>query len=178
MSLNIPNALTIFRILLVPAFIYLILNDRLHAATVVFVVAGVTDAVDGFIARAFNQRTEFGANIDPLADKLLLSGAFIVLTIRGFVPLWLCAPVILRDIVILTGVLMLRGSGRKVVIAPSIFGKLTTFLQITTVVYAMVFSHMTGDMAFLSLAAMTALVTVYTGFDYAWREFKIQFRQG
>jgi cardiolipin synthase len=178
MILNVPNALTIFRIFLVPIFIYLILTDRLHAATVVFIAAGVTDAVDGFIARAFKQRTEFGANMDPLADKLLLSGAFIVLTIKGFVPLWLCAPVIIRDFILLAGVMMLRGSGRKVVIAPSIFGKLTTFLQILTVVYALVFSHRTGDMAFLSIAALTAGVTVYTGIDYARREFKIQFRQG
>ncbi|MBI5586964.1 MAG: CDP-diacylglycerol--glycerol-3-phosphate 3-phosphatidyltransferase [Deltaproteobacteria bacterium] len=178
MILNVPNTLTLFRIFLVPVFIYLTVKDRLHAATVVFIVAGVTDAIDGFIARTFKQRTEFGANIDPLADKLLLSGAFIVLTIKGFVPLWLCVPVIIRDIVILAGVIMLRSSGRKVVIAPSVFGKLTTLLQITTVVYAMAFSGKTGDIPFLSIAAVTALVTVYTGFDYARREFRIQFRQG
>ena len=178
MIFNVPNTLTIFRIFLVPVFIYLILNDRLQAATVVFVAAGVTDAVDGFIARTFNQRTEFGANIDPLADKLLLSGAFIVLTVKGFVPLWLCVPVIIRDFILLAGVVWLRGSGRKVVIAPSIFGKLTTVLQILTVAYALVFPHRTGDMAFLSLAAATAVVTVFTGIDYALREFRIQFRQG
>lgn len=178
MILNIPNTLTIFRIFLVPIFIYLVVTDRMQAATVVFIAAGVTDAIDGFIARTFNQRTEFGANIDPLADKLLLSGAFIVLTIKGFIPLWLCVPVIIRDFILLTGVVMLRGSGRKVVIAPSILGKLTTFLQISTVVYALVFPHRTGEMAFLSIAAMTTAVTVYTGFDYARREFRIQFRQG
>ncbi|HXI10905.1 MAG TPA: CDP-alcohol phosphatidyltransferase family protein, partial [Thermodesulfobacteriota bacterium] len=119
-----------------------------------------------------------GANIDPLADKLLLSGAFIVLTVKGFVPLWLCVPVIIRDFILLAGVVWLRGSGRKVVIAPSIFGKLTTVLQILTVAYALVFPHRTGDMAFLSLAAATAVVTVFTGIDYALREFRIQFRQG
>lgn len=178
MIFNVPNTLTIFRIFLVPVFIYLILNDRLQAATGIFIAAGVTDAVDGFIARTFNQRTEFGANIDPLADKLLLSGAFIVLTVKGFVPLWLCVPVIIRDFILLAGVVWLRGSGRKVDIAPSIFGKLTTVLQIITVVYALVFPHRTGDMAFLSLAAATAVVTVFTGIDYALREFRIQFRQG
>jgi len=177
MILNVPNTLTIFRILLVPIFIYLILKERLYDATVVFVVAGITDAVDGFIARTFNQRTEFGANIDPLADKLLLSGAFIVLTIKGFVPLWLCVPVIIRDFILLAGVIMLRGSGRKVVISPSIFGKLTTFLQISTVVYALVLSHKTAGTAFFALAVATAVVTVYTGFDYALREFRIQFKQ-
>lgn len=174
MIFNIPNILTVFRIFLVPVFLYLVIKDRLYSATAVFVIAGLTDAIDGFIAKTFNQRTEIGAVIDPLADKLLLTSSFIVLTVKGFVPLWLCVLVILRDIVILTGVLTLRGAGRKVVVSPTIFGKLATLLQISTVLYAMVFSGASRDTAFLSLAALTALVTIYTGVDYVWREIRIQ----
>lgn len=170
---NIPNILTVSRILLVPLFLYLVARDDYSSATVVFVAAGITDAVDGFIARTYGMRTELGANLDPFADKLLLMSAYVMLTAKGLIPLWLCVPVILRDVVILTGVIILRGAGRKVVISPTIFGKMTTILQITTVVYALVFAG-GGKEGFMALAAATALITVYTGFDYAWREFKIQ----
>ncbi|MDO8426381.1 MAG: CDP-alcohol phosphatidyltransferase family protein [Deltaproteobacteria bacterium] len=174
---NIPNILTLFRILLVPLFLFLVAEDNFFFATIVFAVAGITDAVDGFIARAYNLRTELGANLDPFADKLLLVSSYIILTAKGLIPLWLCVPVILRDAVILTGVIILRGAGRKVVISPTIFGKITTTLQIATVIYALVFAG-TGRAFFVALAAVTALITVYTGFDYAWREFKIQLRGG
>lgn len=173
---NIPNILTVFRILLVPVFLFLIVNDALFAATVVFAVAGITDAVDGFIARTFNSKTELGAHLDPFADKFLLVTAYIALTAKGFLPLWLCVPVILRDIVILAGVFYLRATGRKVAIQPTIFGKLTTTLQITTVVYAMVFPA-SRSTPFLLLSGLTALLTVYTGIDYSRREFNIQFRK-
>ncbi len=173
MPINIPNTLTIFRIILVPVFLYLLFEDRLGPALAVFVAAGVTDAVDGFIARTFNRRTEFGANLDPFADKLLLVSAYVALGAKGMVPLWLCAPVILRDAVLLSGVLILRGTGRKVVISPTISGKLTTFLQISTVIYTMAFAGKGGGL-FTALSIATAAITVYTGFDYALREIRIQ----
>ncbi|MEK7773960.1 MAG: CDP-alcohol phosphatidyltransferase family protein, partial [Deltaproteobacteria bacterium] len=171
--INIPNTLSIFRILLVPVFLFLIVKDRFSHALAVFAVAGLTDAVDGFVARAFNQKTEFGANIDPVADKLLLVSAYVALTVKGIIPSWLCVPVILRDVVIVSGVLIFRGAGRKVVIRPTIAGKLTTFLQISTVIYAMAFAGGTGGF-FTALIIVTAAITVYTGFDYALREIRIQ----
>ncbi len=179
MIANIPNILTIIRILLVPVFLFFITNDMLAWSIAVFVAAGLTDALDGLIARTFNMRTEFGAIIDPIADKFLLSSAFIALTFKGFVPLWLCVPVILRDIVILAGVALLRFAGRRVNIMPTIFGKMTTAFQIITVFYAMAFDAKSGgDMIFTSLAILTALITIYTGFNYAWREFKLQTSKG
>jgi len=173
MSINIPNTLSIFRILLVPVFLFFIVKDRFSHALVVFVAAGLTDAVDGFIARAFNQKTELGANLDPLADKLLLVSVYVALTAKGIIPLWLCVPVILRDAVIVSGVLIFRGAGRKVVIRPTIYGKLTTFLQISTVIYAMAFAGRTGGF-FTTLILVTAAITVFTGFDYALREIRTQ----
>lgn len=173
---HIPNILTALRILLVPVFLYYIIDGRLHAATVVFIVAGVTDGIDGFIARRFNYRTAFGANMDPFADKFLLVSAYIALTAKGFIPLWLCVPVIIKDSILLSGVLALRGAGRKVEIIPSIFGKSTTVLQISTVIYAMVFAGQ--GYIFLALALTTAIFTVYTMADYARREFRIQTGKG
>ncbi|MBI1912199.1 MAG: CDP-diacylglycerol--glycerol-3-phosphate 3-phosphatidyltransferase [Deltaproteobacteria bacterium] len=171
MVLNVPNILTIFRILLVPVFLLLVLENQLFYATIVFAIAGITDGIDGFIARTYNQRTEFGAHMDPFADKLLLVTAYLSLTLKGFLPIWLCVPVIVRDAVILTGFFTLKGAGKKVIISPSFFGKLTTALQITTVIYAMLIPFNFG-LDWLTL--VTAVVTVYSGLDYVWREFKIQ----
>lgn len=168
---HIPNILTIFRIILVPVFLYYVIDGRLYTAAAVFIIAGVTDAVDGFVARRYDLRTEFGANMDPFADKFLLVSAYIALTAKGLLPLWLTVPVILKDSVLLSGVLALRGTGRKVAISPSFFGKTTTVLQIVTVVYAMLIGP---GAEFLALAALTTIVTVYTWIDYTWREYLIQ----
>ncbi len=171
--INIPNLLTILRILLVPVYVMLVIEGRIHLGLVVFIIAGITDALDGFIAKRFSQRTEFGANIDPLADKFLLTAAFITLTYTGMLPLWLCALVIIRDMVIVGGIVMLRWSGRVVEIVPTIAGKITTTLQIVTVILAMVVTEK-DDTMFLATLILTALFTLYTGFEYVWREIRIQ----
>lgn len=174
---HIPNALTVFRILLVPLFVYLAAAGRLYEATVVFAGAGATDALDGFIARRFGLRTELGTNLDPLADKFLLVSAFIMLAYTGLIPVWLCAFVIIRDAVILSGVLLFRAAGRYVAISPTISGKITTILQVSTVLMAMVSAGRLPGL-FNALAAVTLAFTVYTGFDYARREIRIQKRRG
>lgn len=168
----VPNILTAFRIILVPVFLFLVAEGELYWATIVFVTAGATDAVDGFIARACDVRTETGAILDPLADKLLLSSSYLMLTYIGLIPLWLCIPVIFKDLVLLSGFTMFKRAGRIVDIRPSTWGKLTTALQIATVIYAMALSA--SGPVFVPLAALTAAVTTYTGFNYAWREIKAQ----
>lgn len=169
---HVPNILTAFRILLVPVFLYFILTGEYHIAAAVFITAGITDAIDGFIARRYNVRTELGAALDPFADKFLLVSAYIALAAKGFIPLWLMIPVIIKDSILLSGVAALRGTGRKVKIVPSIFGKMTTVFQISTVVYAMLVSD-TGAV-FMTLALVTAIITIYTGIDYVRKEYRIQ----
>ena len=169
---HIPNILTAFRILLVPVFLYFIIADEYYKAAAVFITAGITDAVDGFIARRYNVRTELGAALDPFADKFLLISAYIALAAKGFIPLWLMVPVIIKDSILLSGVAALRGAGRQVKIIPSVFGKMTTVLQISTVVYAMLISD-TG-VVFMTMAAVTAIITIYTGIDYVRKEYRIQ----
>jgi cardiolipin synthase len=132
----------------------------------------VTDGVDGFIARRYNARTALGTILDPFADKFLLVSAYIALAAKGFIPFWLMVPVIIKDSILLSGVVALRGAGREVKISPSIFGKMTTVFQIVTVAYAMLIES-TGA-AFLTLAAVTAVITIYTGIDYVRKEFMIQ----
>ena len=169
---HVPNILTALRILLVPVFLYFILTGEYKTAAAVFIAAGITDGIDGFLARKYNARTELGALLDPLADKFLLVSAYIALAAKGFIPLWLMIPVIIKDSVLFSGVAFLRGAGREIKIVPSIFGKTTTVLQIVTVAYAMLISS--TSQAFFLLAALTSIITVYTGIDYVRKEFLIQ----
>lgn len=132
--MNLPNILTLIRVLLIPLFVILIINKVFSWALVTFVVAGITDAADGLIARLTRQRTELGAYLDPIADKLLLSSAFITLAIIELIPSWLTVIVVTRDVIILIGFLMFFLTNRRPRMAPSLVSKVTTFFQIATVI--------------------------------------------
>jgi len=137
--LNVPNTITLLRIVAVPFFLSLLVEGSYRAALVVFLAAGISDGIDGAIARLTNARTQLGAHLDPLADKLLLVSAFIALAVLEFVPVQLMIIVILRDIVILGGyVTNAVITGRPMEMKPSAWGKATTFLQILTVVIVLV----------------------------------------
>ena len=177
-SLNIPNALSALRFFLVPVFLYLVVAGEFRSAVAVYAVAGGTDAVDGFLARVLVQRTSLGAVLDPAADKLLQDTAYVSLAVVGVLPLWLSVPVILRDAVMFTAYAALRMTGRQVDVVPSVAGKATTLLQIATVVTALLFTDATDRTPFLALAAATAAITVYSGVEYAWREFRLQSERG
>jgi phosphatidylglycerophosphate synthase len=101
--MNIPNSLTILRILLIPVYVGLLVYERFDAAMGVLLLAGVTDALDGTIARAANQRTRLGAFLDPLADKLLLTSGFITLSTIHLIPSWVTILVVSRDAMLLLG---------------------------------------------------------------------------
>ena len=132
--MNLPNILTLIRVLLIPLFVILIINKVFSWALVTFVVAGITDAADGLIARLTRQRTELGAYLDPIADKLLLSSAFITLAIIELIPSWLTVIVVTRDVIILIGFLMFFLTNRRPRMAPSLVSKVTTFFQISMVI--------------------------------------------
>ncbi|MDH4331533.1 MAG: CDP-diacylglycerol--glycerol-3-phosphate 3-phosphatidyltransferase [Desulfobulbaceae bacterium] len=133
--MNIPNILTIGRILLIPLLVIFLLEGRELAAFWVFVLAGVTDALDGFLARVLKQKTEFGAFIDPIADKLLLITSYITLAVLGILPKWLAVIVVSRDVIICGGIGILMLYDREFKIKPSMVSKVTTFLQLLTVVF-------------------------------------------
>ena len=136
---NIPNILTLARILAVPLFLSLLVEGENNAALTIFLAAGVTDAVDGMIARMWNMRTELGAHMDPLADKLLVVSSFIALGIMGMVPRPLMIVVITRDVVILGGFLLTAAVvGKSMEMKPSISGKLTTFTQLLSVTLVLI----------------------------------------
>ena len=133
--LNLPNILTLCRIGMVPIFLVLLSKDRYTEALYVFVLAAMTDGLDGAVARWFDIRTELGAFLDPFADKLMLLSAFVVLTIEHALPVWLLILTAIRDIVIVVGYLMISfAAGERLPVRPSVFGKLTTVMQIVCVI--------------------------------------------
>ena len=131
--MNLPNVLTLIRVLLIPIFVILIINRCLGWALVTFAVAGITDGMDGLIARVTHQRTELGAYLDPIADKLLLSAAFITLAITEIIPSWLTVIVITRDLIILIGFLIFILIDYRPKMKPSLVSKVTTAFQISTI---------------------------------------------
>ena len=133
LSLNLPNIITVARILLTPLFLIFLEQKRYGSALMIFFAAAVSDGLDGFLARYFNQRTELGAYLDPLADKLLLNTAFVGMAVLGLLPVWLAVTVISRDVFILLGVAIFFITGTALKVDPSILSKTTTFTQLTTV---------------------------------------------
>ncbi len=177
--LTLANQLTILRMLLIPAFVLLVVYQRLGAALGVFIVAGLTDALDGLIARSAGQRTSLGAWLDPMADKLLLVTTFIVLTLPGVplenhIPLWLTVLIISRDVVIVSVVAIVNLAVGHRTFRPSIWGKLATASYIALVVVVMYFnwrrehSVIVDAMVWLSLA-----LTLVSSGDYLLRVRKL-----
>ena len=140
--LSLPNLLTLLRIGAIPLFLILLTDQRYTEALLVFVMAGVTDSLDGAIARLTNSRTILGAYIDPLADKLLLVSSFIILAFLGFVPRWLAILVISRDFIIMVGFAVLYFiTGHSITVRPTLIGKVCTFFQLLTVTLTLIALH-------------------------------------
>jgi cardiolipin synthase (CMP-forming) len=170
--LTVANQLTILRIMLVPAFVLLVVYGYLGWSLVAFLVAGVTDALDGLIARRAGQRTSLGAWLDPMADKLLLVTTFIVLTLPGIpltnhLPLWLTIIVISRDIVIVAVVAIISFAIGPRTFQPSVWGKLATATYIVTSVVVMYYNFLQEDAVIVDVFIWTSLiVTLVSGADY------------
>lgn len=169
-GMNLSNALTLFRLLLVPAFLIALIYDQLALALTFFVLAGVTDVLDGFTARYFKQQTLLGAYLDPLADKLLMTVSYISLAVVGLMPAWLAVIVVTKDLFVSLGVGILYFSGQKVAAVPTLWGKQTTFLQIITVTLVLLGALQVMESLDLRfLFSLTALVTTASGLHYVLR---------
>jgi len=164
---QIPNILTVIRILLIPVIIYLLQMDRHQLGLIIFVIAAVTDALDGFIAKSFKITSKFGTYLDPIADKLLLNSTYAILAIMGWLPIWLAALVWLRDLVIFVGAAALKFRGYRLNIKPALVGKATTLSQIITVCLffdvGVSKSLITWQPVFV---AATAILTLWSGGYY------------
>ena len=170
MPIWIPNAITIARLIAVPIFVLLLLWGNKEAAVWVFFAAGLSDALDGFLAKRFDAASELGAYLDPIADKALLLATFVTLGWLGQVPLWLVAAVVLRDIVIVGGALLYLKITQALTMEPLAVSKLNTALQIGLA--AVVLARLGLDWVAGPLEAVliyaTAATTLVSGAAYVW----------
>jgi cardiolipin synthase (CMP-forming) len=129
-GVSIPNLITLGRVILVPIVFWLLLNGQLQAAFLAFVVAGISDAVDGFLAKRFGWETELGAYLDPIADKLLIVCIFIALGVTGRLPSWVVIAVVTRDVLIVIGVVLSWLMNHPTPMKPIVVSKMNTVAQI------------------------------------------------
>lgn len=171
--LNLPNFLTLIRILAIPFFLVLVASHLYLDALLVFFVGAVTDALDGFIARRTNQKTTLGARLDPVADKLLLTSSFIMLGMMDGIPLWLVVLVVSRDAVILFGyAAMTFLVEERFEVVPTLMGKLSTLLQLITVgvvLITLAYPEYLDPWADDILFYVTAAATIVSGVQYLYR---------
>ncbi len=167
--MNLPNTLTILRVLLIPAFVIFIINHNHIYALLTFAIAGITDGLDGLLARLTHQKTELGAYLDPIADKLLLVSAYLSLAIVEILPGWLSVIVITRDVIILLGTLVIILISRPPKIHPSFISKMTTTFQITTVLFALL-GQFHAPFKLLTPVAIygTTFLTILSGIHYIY----------
>lgn len=179
MKLTIPNLLSILRMGLVPLFIIAVVQGEPRRAVLIFVVAGVTDALDGFIARYANQRSLLGAFLDPIADKLLLSSAYVVLALPSLnpgvqIPVWISVLVIARDVIIVAVVLILYLAANVRHFTPSLLSKITTAAQMAAVSMVLATVLFSGlEEAADWLLYLVALLTVASSLDYVFRTSRL-----
>jgi len=177
--MTVPNLITLLRIILAPVFVIYLIHDRLTSALIVFVICTVSDGVDGMVARLFNQKSKLGAYLDPLADKLLLVTAFLILSARGHLPSWLTVAVIARDVTILLGVVVIHLNKSELHIRPSVLSKVNTCFQFITVTAVLSKGLVSlSPTLYLYFYYATLLFTVASGLHYILYGLKIMSSDG
>jgi cardiolipin synthase (CMP-forming) len=178
--LTYANQLTILRMLFVPCFVLLLIYDHPKAATTLFLIAAITDGLDGLLARKLQQKTVLGSFLDPMADKILLTAAFVTLTIPSLplllhIPTWLTVLTISRDVIIAVSVLIIHLQTQHTKFPPSLLGKGTTAVQLMTVGVCMLanFEINLAIAIFPFVIYTTLAFTLASGLHYAFKSIKI-----
>jgi cardiolipin synthase len=171
LELNLPNLITLGRLLSVPLAVWLIIEARYGVAFWIFVAAGISDALDGYIAKRFDRRTRLGALLDPIADKALLVGVYVTLGIAGQLPHWLVILVVLRDVLILGGFALIQATAAPQHLGPLFVSKVNTSVQIALVGFVLARLGLGIDEGTVTaiLIAAAALTTVLSGLSYLLR---------
>jgi cardiolipin synthase len=173
-AFNIPNTITITRIVLIPVFIIALDYKMYDYALYLFLFASLTDLLDGLFARLKNQRTHLGTFLDPLADKFMLVTSFVFFTLYGWIPAWLTIIVISRDIIVVTGFVLLFFITRSLKVEPLLLGKASIATQFILLCYVL----LNVNFGFLPnlksvLVPATALISVCSGLQYISRELRV-----
>jgi cardiolipin synthase len=174
--MNLPNLLTLVRILLVPITVIFLMQGAFGKALILLVVSGITDALDGFFARILNQQTVLGSYLDPIADKALFASCFVTLSIKGVIPGWFTVIVISRDFIILVGIAILSIMSIPYEIRPSFIGKLTTVLQLLTLLLFLASGILPGTIDHVWLVIfqwVTIAFTIISGLNYMFRGIRL-----
>lgn len=168
--LNLPNLLTLVRLCLIPVFLGFVGRHKYTEALYVFALAALTDSLDGTVARWFHAKTELGAFLDPLADKLMLLSAFIALTFEHRMPIWVLGVVIIRDIVIVVGYFMISFvTGERIPVRPSYIGKASTFFQLSCIIGALIELDRPYPQEWDTLLYTMVAFTAFSGTHYVYR---------
>jgi cardiolipin synthase (CMP-forming) len=175
LGLNLPNLITLGRLMLVPLAVWLIVNARYGTAFWVLVLAGVSDALDGYIAKRFDLRTKIGALLDPIADKALLVSLYVTLGIAGQLPSWLVILVVFRDAMIVGGFVLIQAIAAPPRFEPLYVSKVNTALQIVLVgfVLARLGLAVNAHLVVLALVLAVAVTTALSGLLYLVRWARI-----
>ncbi|MCP5368737.1 MAG: CDP-alcohol phosphatidyltransferase family protein [Hyphomicrobiales bacterium] len=165
---NVPNLITLARILSVPVAVWLVLTGHMLAAFWVFVAAGISDAMDGFIAKRFNAVTELGAYLDPLADKALLVSVYVTLGQQEYLATWLVILVVFRDVLIVAGALLFETLTHSLTMQPLMISKVNTAAQIVLAALVLGFNGFGIDdrMAVQVMVPVVAVTTLASGAAY------------
>ncbi len=154
--MTVPNFITIARLLSVPLIVWLMIADRFFEATLLFILAGISDAADGFIAKRFGAASELGAYLDPIADKALLVSVFVTLGFKAVLPAWVVVLVVSRDLFIIGGILLAYVLGNPMAVKPLWVSKANTLAQILLI--AFVLGERSGVAMLQPLLTATVLV--------------------
>jgi cardiolipin synthase len=168
--MNIPNFMTLLRIILVPVLVILFINKEFLKALILFSFLGLTDVLDGFLARVLKQQTVLGAYLDPIADKVLVMSCFTALAIQKIIPGWLAVIVISRDVIILLGIAILSIMRVTFDVKPLLMSKVNTVLQVSAVFFPLLFKALQNPVLsegwLLVLFWFTAFFTIMSGYQY------------
>ncbi|HDH04193.1 MAG TPA: CDP-diacylglycerol--glycerol-3-phosphate 3-phosphatidyltransferase [Nitrospirae bacterium] len=171
---NLPNFLTLARILLLPFFAATLIYEKYQYALLIFIAASITDLLDGFIARRKKQITYFGTILDPVADKFFLITSFIIMSSIGLLPKWLTIIVISKDLIVVTGCIILYIATHSLKVEPSFLGKAASMFQFILIGLVLLSLNVKGDVPLhASLYAIVAVLTALSGIHYVYKGLKI-----
>ncbi|MEK6655999.1 MAG: CDP-diacylglycerol--glycerol-3-phosphate 3-phosphatidyltransferase [Nitrospirota bacterium] len=171
---NLPNLITLSRILMIPFFVNFLVYKYYGYAFAIFLLAGISDGLDGFIARSSKQKTKLGTFLDPMADKLLLTASFVTLAALHLIPVWVSIIVISRDIIIIIGALMLILFQDDLKVSPSMTGKATTLFQIVYIVLLLLFIVIGKNIDNIKPIMWIMIgITIASGAQYIYLGFKL-----
>jgi len=167
---TLPNVITLIRIIIIPIFVTALIYKRYHYALILFIICAVSDMLDGLLARITNQKTQLGALLDPIADKLLLITSFILFSLYGWIPKWLTVTVISRDMIVTLGWILLYLIHNMTHVKPTFTGKTAIASQLLLIAYTLLSITVMGIPPSKNWMAWTvATLTIISGLHYIYR---------